>query len=206
MARTKKINENMGELIEALAEFRSRESSIRAEYARLAEQKIAESHDKVLDLMFIKHADAGPSEIANTTGLSRSTVIRWRAGFLERQAQEERDGVPFTPLPGAEKAINDALIAAGDFTEEEVYGVGGKANQPATFTYSMERSEESNADVHLIQKDDGQAVYILWGDVFAGGESADDGEVIERPDWLTDEVLSEAENATGVLIPGAIHR
>lgn len=186
MARTKKINENMGELIEALAEFRSRESSIRAEYARLAEQKIAESHDKVLDLMFIKHADAGPSEIANTTGLSRSTVIRWRAGFLERQAQglgvEEEDVPEFVE------------------TVEKL-----DASEP-TFTYSMERSEESNADVHLIQKDDGQAVYILWGDVFAGGESADEGEVIERPDWLTDEVLSEAENATGVLIPGAIHR
>lgn len=208
MARTKKINENMGDLIEALAEFRSREASIRAEYARLAEQKIVESRDNVLDLMFIKHAASGPSEIANTTGLSRSTVIRWRAEFQERAAQLEPD-LEFKPLSPEEIAHNDALIEAGDFNEEEIYGVGGRENQgaPVTFSFAKVRSEETNDDMHAITNDgNGETVYVIWGDTFGAGPDADDLKEIDRPEWLTDDVLSQAEQVTGMLIPGAIHR
>lgn len=187
MARTKKINENMGELLEALAEFRSREASIRAEYARLAEQKIIESRDKVLDLMFIKHVNSGASEIANTTGLSRSTVIRWRKEFLERQAQDL--GVAQADMP--------------EFLET----IEKLAGSESTFIYSMEHSEESNEDVHaIIKAATAEKVYVIWGDTFGAGTHVDKTKEIERPDWLTDDVLIQAEEATGVTIPGGKHR
>ncbi|QAU07428.1 helix-turn-helix DNA binding protein [Microbacterium phage Alleb] len=208
MARTKKISENMGDLIEALAKFRSNEATIRAEYARKAEEEISRSRDEVLDLMFIRHHESGPSEIANTTGLSRSTVIRWRDEWRARQAalpESER----FVPLPPEEVAKNDALIASGDYTEEEIYGVGGKANQPSgpTFEFSLEHSEESNEKVHaIVNTATGEKVYVIWGDVYTSGRGVDDSPEVARPDWLTDELLASAEHATNMDIPGATHR
>lgn len=204
MARTKKISENMGDVIHALAEFRLNEATIRAEYARKAEQKIIESRDELLDLMFIRHRDAGPSEIANTTGLSRSTVVRWREEWRARQAampEDQRfkaeDAVKelFSPEGGA---APDAPMTARDEREE---------NEAPTFKFSLAHSVESNEKVHVIVNEGtGQKVYVIWGDVFTSGAGVDNSPEIERPEWLTDDVLLEAESATGMDIPGAIHR
>lgn len=206
MARTKKYNENMGELVDALSDFRSAETTIRAKYAALAEKEILLKRKRVLDLMFIKHHDSGPSEIANTTGLSRTTVIRWRKEFVENASEQE--DVQFAPLSEAEIAENDALIADGDFTEEEVYGVGGKANQAHLhdYAFSIERSTESNADFHRIHnKTEDDVIYVIFGNMYGRGATANEADYnqVERPDWLTDEVLQAAEAETDLPIPGA---
>lgn len=195
MARTKKVNENMGDLIEALASFRSAEVEIRAQYARMADEKIAQSRDKVLDLMFIKHASSGPSEIANTTGVSRSTVIRWRNEWRQRHS----DAAEVRQI-GGELGVSEADAPAFAETVEKL------VEAPA-FEFSIERSEESNENVHVIvNKASSEKIYVIWGNTFTQGESADDSKEVARPDWLTDDALSQAEEATGTLIPGAIHR
>lgn len=193
MARTKKVSENMGDVIDALAAFRSDAANIRAEYARLAEEKIIKSRDNLLDLIFIKHADKGPSEIANTTGLSRSTVIRWRSEWREKQGS-----VPGVLQFAANIGIDEGQVH-GFIDDVEKFSMGEAEPE---YEFSLERSEESNVDVHLIKKSDGQAVYVIWADVFATGDSPDDGEMIERPEWVTDDVLAQAESATGLDIPG----
>lgn len=195
MARTKKINEGMGDVIEALAEFRANEANIRAEYMRAAEKKITDSRDRVMNLMFIKHAGVGPSEIANTTGLSRSTVIRWRADWEKRSA----DRAEF--LDDA-----DAIAVDAEDVPEFVETVAKLVAEPS-FSYLLERSEESNENVHLIVNDlTGERIYVLWGDTFSKGSSADNSDVVDRPNWLTDAILAKAEHVTKLDIPGAIHR
>ncbi|AWY06427.1 helix-turn-helix DNA binding protein [Microbacterium phage Tandem] len=198
MARTKKISENMGDLIEALAKFRSNEATIRAEYARKAEEEISRSRDEVLDLMFIRHHEAGPSEIANTTGLSRSTVIRWRDEWRARQA-----ALPESERFAAEVGIDPEERAAFAETVEKVVA----AESVPTFEFSLEHSEESNEKVHaIVNGGTGQKVYVIWGDVYTSGRGVDDSPEVARPDWLTDEVLTSAEQATNMDIPGATHR
>lgn len=200
MARTKKISENMGDVIHALAEFRLNEATIRAEYARKAEQKIIESRDELLDLMFIRHNGAGPSEIANTTGLSRSTVVRWREEWRARQAalpEEQR----FSSQAGIDKADMP------EFVERVRQLVEPQASDSPSFKFSLAHSVESNEKVHVIVNEaTGQKVYVIWGDIFTSGAGVDNSPEIERPEWLTDDVLLEAESATGMDIPGAIHR
>ncbi|QDH92243.1 hypothetical protein SEA_PHILLYPHILLY_94 [Microbacterium phage PhillyPhilly] len=201
----KKLVKDMQDVVDALGAFRSAETTIRADYAARAEREIAKRREDVLDLLFVKHAGSGPSEIANSTGLSRSTVIRWRKEFLESQVDS-----PFSPLSAEDEAENDALIAAGDYTEEEIYGVGGKANQieptleNGAFSFLKERDTDSNVDYHVILNHArSEKVYIVWHDVFAGGESAEETREIARPDWLTDEIIQQAEETLGFPVPGA---
>lgn len=194
MARTKKISSDMGDLLAALAEFRSDEANIRAEYARLAEEKIANSRNNVLDLMFVTHAAAGPSEIANTTKLSRSTVIRWREEFRNRV-----DSLP--------EELSLSAVSVEDHPDEEGVAALNEGSSPDIIAYSLEHSEESNEDVHVItNQTTGEKIYVIWGDTFSAGAGVDDSDAIDRPDWITDAVLSAAESATGVDIPGAVHR
>jgi hypothetical protein len=190
MARTKKINENMGPLIDALAEFRTAEATIRAKYALLAEQEIGRKRAKVMDLMFITHHDSGPSEIANTTGLSRTTVIRWRKEFLEREAAKAEEWVD----PDAEiiEELDKEYASEADEHDHE-------------FVFSMERSTESNADFHRIANlTEGDVIYVIFGNMYGRGDTANDADYnqVDRPAWLSDDVLRAAEAETGIQIPG----
>lgn len=209
MGRRKHFSEEMGDLIEALGEFREAESTIKAKYLALAEQEISEKRDRVLDMMFVKHRASGPSEIANTTGISRSTVIRWRKEWESKLPEFPNEGLLFAPLSDAEIAENDALIESGDFTEEEVYGVGGKANQRVNheLLFTKARDPESNADMHAITNEGtGETVYVIWGDTFAVGHDVESAKVVDRPDWITDTVLQKAEEVLGFRVPGATWR
>lgn len=190
MARKKLYNENMGDLVEAVQEYRSGGVAIRAKYAALAEKEIAASRERVMDLMFVKHHESGPSEIANTTGISRTTVIRWRKEFLERA---EDVGVPLEMLIEDREALeaeeNADPVMSGDYE------------------FGMENSRESNSDVHYVKRaEDEFKVYFPVGDFFCEGDSPDEAEQnspITRPDWLTDDVMMQAESITGVRIPYA---
>lgn len=206
MGRKKHFSEEMGDLIEALGEFREAESTIKAKYLALAEQEIAEKRDRVLDMMFVKHRESGPSEIANTTGISRSTVIRWRK---EWESKTFGPDLTFEPLSAEEIAENDALIEAGDFSEEEIYGVGGKANQQVEpeLLFTKAHDAESNADIHAITNEaTGETVYVIWGDTFAIGVDVESAKVVDRPEWITDTVLQKAEEVLGFRVPGATWR
>lgn len=197
MGRSKKVSTEMDDLVEAIGEYRLAESTIKAKYLALAEKEIADRRERVMDMMFIKHRDAGPSEIANTTGLSRSTVIRWRKIWEESQVSEGEK-----LYEAEDTAVLDGLIASGDYTEEEVYGVGGKANQVG-FDFHPARDTEADTDVHhVINVATGESVFIVWADVYGVGETPADAKMVPRPDWLTDEVIAQAEEAVGFPVPG----
>ena len=192
MARTKQIRE-MPDALEALASFRSAETTIRAEYAARAEREIAKRRDQVLDILFVKYADSGPSEVANSTGLSRSTVIRWRKDFLDREGSAQ----------SFDEVAADASIAAGDYTEEEVYGVGGKANQADIITFATVRDTDADTDVHQVTNNAAdESVFIVWADVYGQGDTPQDSVMIPKPDWLTDEIIEQAEAKLGFPVPG----
>lgn len=193
MARQKQVSTEMGDLIDALGEFRQAEATIKAKYVTLAEKEIAEKRDRVLDIMFIKHRESGPSEIANTTGLSRSTVIRWRKEFEER-AVEAITGVGIA----AEEAgqVLDAALSMVDVYPE--------VQMPEAVAFSKERDTDSNVDYHVITNyPRGEKVYVVWHDSYAAGYTAEEAMTIERPEWLTDDMLAEAEQKLGFKIPGA---
>lgn len=194
MGRKKHFSEEMGDLIEALGEFREAESTIKAKYLALAEQEISEKRDRVLDMMFVKHRDSGPSEIANTTGISRSTVIRWRKEWESKLPEfgEEID------LGTDEDFDGDAIDAMIEAT---------LAEEAAELLFSKERDTESNVDMHAITNQaTGETVYVIWGDTFGVGPDIESAKVVDRPDWITDTVLQKAEEVLGFRVPGATWR
>ena len=115
MARTRRYNSDMQPLREKIADYMGKQTEIRAHYAMLAEQKIAKLRDEVLDEMFIVHAGAGPSEIANSTGVSRTTVIRWRKEFMERMAENLEAGEEVAAV--VEQVIADKPSAGQAYSE-----------------------------------------------------------------------------------------
>lgn len=179
MAR-KKLVKDMSDVVDALAAFRSAEATIRADYMARAEGEISKRRQDVLDLLFVKHAGSGPSEIANSTGLSRSTVIRWRKEFLE-SAGEIAEPTEEAPV---EREYPGSLDDEG-------------------FSFSKERDTDQNVHYHVIVNHAlGQKVYVVWDDVYAEGENAEDLTTIDRPDWLTDEIIEQAEESLGFPVPG----
>lgn len=183
MARKKQIKD-MQDVVDALGAFRSAEATIRADYAARAEKEIAKRREDVLDLLFVKHADSGPSEIANSTGLSRSTVIRWRKGFFEDREAESQD-IDF----------GEADYAPVEDSEPEA--------EP-TFLFTKERDTDSNVDYHVVTNQlTGESIYIVWHETFATGDSAEETRSADRPEWLTDEIIAQAEAVLGFPIPGA---
>lgn len=197
MGRRKHFSEEMGDLIEALGEFREAESTIKAKYLALAEQEISEKRDRVLDMMFVKHRESGPSEIANTTGISRSTVIRWRKEWESK-------------LP----EFGEDLALEGDALDAEIIRLGGDENpedgsDPVNheLLFTKARDPESNADMHAITNEGaGETAYVIWGDTFAIGPDVESAKVVDRPDWITDTVLQKAEEVLGFRVPGATWR
>ncbi|QDH48104.1 helix-turn-helix DNA binding protein [Microbacterium phage Hubbs] len=184
----KKLIKDMQDVVDALGAFRSAETTIRADYAARAEREIAKRREDVLDLLFVKHAGSGPSEIANSTGLSRSTVIRWRKEFLESAGQIAE--------PTEEAPVEREDPGSVDEVEPTV--------ENGAFSFLKERDTDSNVDYHVILNHArSEKVYIVWHDVFAGGESAEETREIARPDWLTDEIIQQAEETLGFPVPGA---
>ena len=182
MARTRKINENMGDLAEAIQEYQGAQATIRAKYALLAEQEITARRKRVLDLMFITHAGAGPSEIANSTGVSRSTVIRWRDEFA---------------------ASREALIEEGNRVHAEVGAEVSEYSKPVAHDFggffNFGREDYDGTPTAYVQVGMDQ-VWLLTGEDFGEGGTPHEAEDnrIDRPDWLTDELMREAVEATGV--------
>lgn len=184
MGRQKQIKD-MQDVVEALGAFRSAEATIRADYAAKAEREITKRRQDVLDLLFVKHADSGPSEIANSTGLSRSTVIRWRKEFFE-------------------KVENAQLIAEMEEGADRTEETEDQEEQEPTFLFTKERDTDSNVDYHVVtNQSSGEKIYIVWHDTFATGDSAEEAKTAERPEWLTDDIIAQAEAALGFPIPGA---
>ncbi|AXC37954.1 helix-turn-helix DNA binding protein [Microbacterium phage Jacko] len=183
MARQKSINEDMKlDLAPAIDAYRVAEREIRAKYEEIIAREIEERRQYVMDLMFIKYAGSGPSEIANSTGISRATVIRWRKEFMaDGEAREI-----------AEQAASDLPIQA----------------EPATdlFEFGVERSQESNEDLVWVKNvATGEVVYVIWWDMFGMGENATEADTNEvaAPGWLTQSVMQKAEAATGMKFHGA---
>lgn len=184
MGRKKLVSESMGELIEAIGDFRQAEATIKAHYLALAEQEIAEKRERVMEMMFVKHRDSGASEIANTTGLSRSTVIRWRKDWEAKLPE-------FEPVP---QQVEPAEVEEPEATEPE-------------FLFTKERDTDSNVDYHVVTNElTGESVYLIWHETFGAGETPEDAKSIERPEWLTDEVIQKAEDTLGFPVPGQKRR
>lgn len=184
MARKKQIKD-MQDVVDALGAFRSAEATIRADYAAKAEKQIAERRQDVLDLLFRKYATSGPSEIANSTGLSRSTVIRWRKEYLDK----------------LEIQSHDIDFGEGDYAEPDE--TQDEPDVPDLFLFTKERDTDSNVDYHTItNRTNGESIYIVWDGVFAKGETPEDTVSADRPEWLTDDVISMAEVVLGFDVPG----
>lgn len=184
MPRQKKIT-HMPDLMQAIADYRVAEQEVRAKYEAIIAEEIEERRQNVFDLMFVKYREAGPSEIANSTGLSRTTVIRWRKSFLEQVAGDATLFAEVASAPEPKKA------------------------EPERFEFSIEHSTESNEDFHRVDNlANGESVYIIYGDVFGTGATASEADLnaVPRPVWLTDEVMKQAEADTGLLVPGAAWR
>lgn len=84
MGRKLAFNEDMAELREMIGRYMGNQRTIRARYAAMAEKEIADQRAEIQRRMVVDFPDAGPSEFANSTGLSRSTVIRWLEEAGER--------------------------------------------------------------------------------------------------------------------------
>lgn len=164
MGRKASFNTQMEELSTAIAKYMGNRVLIRARYAAMAEKEIADQRTEIQRRMFTEFPEAGPSEFANSTGLSRSTVIRW---------MEEFKGRHLNVLPDA------AVTPAGHGT----YGIEG------TTAYVIH---------------EGRRLYLLTGDTFGYGESVEDadrpGNLITAPEWLTEDVMREAVEATGATL------
>lgn len=182
MARQKSINEDMKlDLAPAIDAYRVAEREIRAKYEEIIAREIEERRKYVMDLMFIKYKDSGPSEIANSTGISRATVIRWRKEFLADDEAREIAGQVVPDLPILEPAA-------------------------PTFEFGVERSQESNEDLAWVKNTaTGEVVYVIWWDMFGMGENATEADTNEvaAPGWLTQDVMQQAEAATGMKFHGA---
>jgi len=98
MGRKITINPDMGELRDLITKYMGNRTLIRARYAALAEKEIADQRTEIQRLMVTEFPDAGPSEFANSTGLSRSTVIRWLEEYGDRHLSVAPDAV--TPAAG----------------------------------------------------------------------------------------------------------
>ncbi|AHL18555.1 hypothetical protein ISF9_085 [Microbacterium phage vB_MoxS-ISF9] len=169
MARTRRYNSDMQPLREKIADYMGKQTEIRAHYAMLAEQEIAKLRDEVLDEMFIVHAGAGPSEIANSTGVSRTTVIRWRKEFMERMAENLEAGEDVAAA--VEQVVADKTLPDKPYTE-----IGSEKYDGYPTAYAV--------------TPDGP-LWLLTGEDFGIGESpyeAEDNRV-DRPDWMTDDVM-----------------
>lgn len=183
MGRRKMFNADLAEEVGALAqEFRVKEATVRAHHARLAEEEIASARQNLLDVMFVKYANSGPSEIANSTGISRSTIIRWRDEWLKSTLGEE-----------VKPVAEEAEVEVESIIEAEVEAV-------EQFTFGAEMSS-ANYMTNWIEHG-GERVYLLTGEDFAIAETIDDAEqtTSERPEWLTDDIMRQAEDATGAKI------
>lgn len=182
MARQKSINEDMKlDLAPAIDAYRVAEREIRAKYEEIIAREIEERRQYVMDLMFIKYAGSGPSEIANSTGISRATVIRWRNDFM---ADDE----------------------ARDLAEQVAPDLPTGNPAAPVFEFGVERSQESNEDLVWIRNTaTGEVVYVIWWDMFGMGSNATEADTNEvaAPGWLTNDVMQQAEAATGTVFHGA---
>lgn len=164
MGRKIAYNPEMAELGELVARYMGNRTIIRARYAALAEKEIADQRVELQRRMVTDFPDAGPSEFANSIGLSRSTVIRWLEEYAERHLNVQSDAAEERPGHGA-------------------YGIEGET------AYVMH---------------DGRRLYLLTGDTFGYGESVEDadrpGNLITAPEWLTEDVMREAVEATGATL------
>lgn len=179
MGRRKMFNQEIANVVGPMAqEFRNKEATVRARHALLAEQEIAKARADLLDVMFIDYAKAGPSEIANSTGISRSTIIRWRKEWLESQPDREPTDVQ------VEVEADDAV----EVESVEEFAFGADMSSANYMTNWIEHG--------------GERVYLLTGEDFAIAETIDDAEqtTSERPEWLTDDIMRQAQDATGAKI------
>lgn len=93
MGRKIAYNSDMSEIRDLIAKYMGDQRTIRARYAARAEQEIADQRAELQRLMFTDFPYAGPSEFANSTGLSRSTVIRWSEEYAARRLEHDENVV-----------------------------------------------------------------------------------------------------------------
>lgn len=190
MARTKKINESMGDLADAISEYLGEQSKIRAKYAALAEDEIEKRRARVLEMMFVTHGGSGPSEIANSTGISRSTVIRWRDEWKAAKDERERTAAL------TEEA--NRVHAEIDFGE----GLYSEPVKPVAHDFGKEMeygAENYDGNLTAYIAIGTEQVWLLTGEDFGEGGSpweAEDNK-ISRPDWLTEDLMREVIETTG---------
>lgn len=163
MARKKAYNPNMGELRDMVARYMGSSREIRAKHAAAAEREIDALRHEVQRKMVTDFAGSGPSEIANSTGLSRSTVVRWRDEFLEKFG-----GIMPTPEP-----------------------------QVAELTFGFQSWEGRNT---AYIEGGIERLFLLTGEDFGMGDTVEEAEAnkVDRPDWLTDDLMRQAVEETGV--------
>lgn len=170
MPRAKSYNEALIPLAERISGYRAKAAKVRADYAARAEAEIAKQRAEIQREVAVDYANIGPSEMANSTGLSRSTVIRWRKDWAE-----ENGDVDITKL------IEDA--EAG----------------PEVGQFGFETWEGINT---AYIETDGTRLFLLTGEDFGYGQTVVEAErnKVQRPDWLTDDLMREAVDATGVTL------
>lgn len=167
MPRKRTINKALEPLGVRIGEYQAAAATIRAKYARMAEAELASMRHAVQHDVAVTYAHIGPSEMANSTGVSRSTIIRWRNEYAEQ------------------------------FGEDDISTLIAESHAKDTLSFGSESWEGINTA--YIDRD-GKRLFLLTGEDFGEGESVVEAEAnkVPRPAWLTDAIMRQAVDATGV--------
>lgn len=195
MARTKKVNEKIVALRQSFDERAMRNRQIDREFAEKA-REAKEAHEAGLfKTLFVDYAYVGDSEIANSLGYSRSTIVNWRKAFNETygylyegaRVEVEAQGAP---IKVTHMYVGDAL---GDWPVIDFAHAGEVArvvHANAIFTIS---GNEPVADA----MDTARAI------LKRSYSETEVYENYERPDWLDDDTIKAAFEAEGKRLNGA---
>lgn len=170
MGRNASFNPEMAALGEVIAKYMGNRTVIRARYAAMAEKEIADQRVEIQRRMLTEFPDAGPSEFANSTGLSRSTVIRWLEEAKSRHLNLGDENVvqvnPGTGMAFGAEDYNGSRVAYIVHGGKRLYLLMGD-----TFGYG-ETAEQADQP----------------------------GNLITAPEWLTEDLMREAVESTGATL------
>lgn len=169
MGRKIAYNPEMAELGELVARYMGNRTIIRARYAALAEKEIADQRVELQRRMVTDFPDAGPSEFANSIGLSRSTVIRWLEEYAERHLNVQTDAAE-APTGHATYGVEDGtayVIHDGTrvyLLTGDTFGWGdskAEADQPGNLTTAPEWMTEDLMR-EVIEQTGATLLYAPW--------------------------------------------
>lgn len=177
MARQKEYDESLYWIRDAVAKYNETQASIRARYMALAEREARDSAVEMKRIIVEQFQKGyGASAIANSVGLSRSTVIRWKKEYEALYGASE---VP--------------VFASPEPTEPAI-----PAKVPAKIKARRTNFGRFVIDSHADYPQD-ERVFVSAYNSIGQKNHPDVSRHSYRPDWLTDDLLRSLEYH---IIPG----